>query len=126
MEKNRFYLVNLNADPALNELLVYYLKEDRTVVGRSDASIPPDIQLTGLGIESLHCELVIEQDQSLYLIPYPKALTCVNGEKIEKRKVLHHGDRILWGNHHFFRLNSPAGATITTLAGENQKIMNIK
>lgn len=25
MEKNRFYLVNLNADPAMNELLVYYI-----------------------------------------------------------------------------------------------------
>jgi len=111
-------LVNLNADPALNELLVYYLKEDRTVVGRSDAPGPPDIQLTGLGIESLHCELVIELDQSLYLVPYPKALTCVNGEKIDKRRVLHHGDRILWGNHHFFRLNSPAGAA-PALTGEH-------
>jgi kinesin family protein 13 len=104
-------MVNLNADPALNELLVYYLKEDRTVVGRPDATGPPDIQLTGLGIESLHCELIIEPDQSLHLIPYPKALTCVNGEKVEKRKPLHHGDRIFFGNHHFFRLNSPARIT---------------
>jgi kinesin family protein 13 len=26
LEKDRLYLVNLNPDPALNELLVYYLK----------------------------------------------------------------------------------------------------
>ena len=26
VEKNKFYLVNLNADPLLNELLFYYLK----------------------------------------------------------------------------------------------------
>ena len=26
VEHNKFYLVNLNADPSLNELLVYYLK----------------------------------------------------------------------------------------------------
>jgi len=26
VEKNKYYLVNLNADPSLNELLVYYLK----------------------------------------------------------------------------------------------------
>lgn len=32
VEKNKYYLVNLNADPSLNELLVYYLKE-RTLVG---------------------------------------------------------------------------------------------
>lgn len=25
MEKDRFYLVNLNADPSMNELLVYYI-----------------------------------------------------------------------------------------------------
>ncbi len=42
--------MNLNADPSLNELLVYYLKE-RTLVGRPDAPIQPDIQLMGLGIQ---------------------------------------------------------------------------
>ncbi len=26
VEKDKFYLVNLNADPSMNELLVYYLK----------------------------------------------------------------------------------------------------
>ena len=26
VEKSKFYLVNLNADPSMNELLVYYLK----------------------------------------------------------------------------------------------------
>ena len=26
VEKGRYYLVNLNADPSLNEMLVYYLK----------------------------------------------------------------------------------------------------
>jgi len=103
-------------------LLVYYLKEDRTIVGRPDGEGPPDIQLTGLGIESLHCELVIEPDQSLYLIPYPKAHTCVNGENIEKKKVLHHGDRILWGNHHFFRLNSPGRVTVPATTAATGKI----
>lgn len=49
VEKNKFYLVNLNADPSLNELLVYYLKE-RTLVGARGAPVPQDIQLSGLGI----------------------------------------------------------------------------
>lgn len=26
VEKDKYYLVNLNADPSMNELLVYYLK----------------------------------------------------------------------------------------------------
>jgi kinesin family protein 13 len=113
-------LVNLNADPALNELLVYYLKDDRTVVGRPDApGTPPDIQLTGLGIENLHCELIIEPDQTLYLIPYPKAHTCVNGERLSKRRILNHGDRILWGNHHFLRLNSPIKNPATSVSSSS-------
>lgn len=28
VEHGKYYLVNLNADPSLNELLVYYLKVD--------------------------------------------------------------------------------------------------
>jgi hypothetical protein len=46
VEKNKYFLVNLNADPSLNELLVYYLK-DRNLVGREDAAVPQDIQLSG-------------------------------------------------------------------------------
>jgi hypothetical protein len=34
VEKDKFFLVNLNSDPSLNELLVYYLKEE-TRVGRA-------------------------------------------------------------------------------------------
>ena len=52
VEKDRHYLVNLNADPALNELLVYYLRPEGEVtrVGRvgEEAS---DIQLSGVGIQ---------------------------------------------------------------------------
>lgn len=32
VEKNKYYLVNLNADPSLNELLVYYLKVIKKIV----------------------------------------------------------------------------------------------
>ncbi|CAG2178093.1 unnamed protein product, partial [Oppiella nova] len=35
------------------------------------------------------------------------ARTCVNGSVITERTALKHGDRILWGNNHFFRLNCP-------------------
>merc|ERR1719334_1904400 len=54
VEKNKYFLVNLNADPSLNELLVYYLN-GRSLVGREDAPEPQDIQLSGLGIQAEHC-----------------------------------------------------------------------
>lgn len=32
VEKNKYYLVNLNDDPSLNELLVYYLKVSKNAL----------------------------------------------------------------------------------------------
>ncbi|XP_067009212.2 kinesin-like protein KIF13A [Anabrus simplex] len=109
VEKNKYYLVNLNADPSLNELLVYYLKE-RTLVGARDAPSEQDIQLSGLGIQPEHSVITIE-DGGLFMEPLNGARSYVNGYAITERTPLHHGDRILWGNHHFFRVNCPKSAS---------------
>lgn len=115
VENDKYYLVNLNADPSLNELLVYYMKE-RTLVGRPDAPSEQDIQLSGLGIMPEHCIITIEGSE-LYITPLEGARTCVNGSAIVLKTQLHHGDRVLWGNNHFFRVNCPrvqtAGASET-------------
>ncbi|XP_056646133.1 kinesin-like protein KIF13B isoform X5 [Diorhabda sublineata] len=107
VEKNKYYLVNLNADPYLNELLVYYLK-DVTVVGASSngSGKEPDIQLSGLGIQPEHCIITIE-DNGLFLEPLANARSCVNGSQVSQKTQLRHGDRIVWGNHHYFRVNCP-------------------
>ena len=109
-----------SADPSLNELLVYYLKESgRTVVGRvlapgeiaTETDEQPDIQLQGFGIAERHC--VIELDattKELRLIPFDGARTCVNGAPVTQATVLRHGDRIVWGHHHFFKLSCPGGS----------------
>jgi kinesin family protein 1 len=44
------HLLNLNQDPLLSSVLIYYIKEGVTRIGRSDADIPQDIQLNGLTI----------------------------------------------------------------------------
>ncbi|KAJ6664479.1 hypothetical protein lerEdw1_007136 [Lerista edwardsae] len=66
---DKCYLVNLNADPALNELLVYYLK-DHTKVG---ADTSQDIQLFGIGIQPEHCEIDIASDEEVSLTPKENA-----------------------------------------------------
>uniref|UniRef100_A0A7N8X7A9 Kinesin family member 13A n=1 Tax=Mastacembelus armatus TaxID=205130 RepID=A0A7N8X7A9_9TELE len=101
--EDKCYLVNLNADPALNELLVYYLKE-HTRVG---ADTSQDIQLFGIGIQSEHCVLELCPDGDVTLMPIGNARTCVNGTMVDSLVHLWHGDRILWGNNHFFRINLP-------------------
>ncbi|KFR14555.1 Kinesin-like KIF13A, partial [Opisthocomus hoazin] len=100
---DKCYLVNLNADPALNELLVYYLK-DHTRVG---ADTSQDIQLFGIGIQPEHCEIDIALDGEVTLTPKENARSCVNGALLCSVTQLWHGDRILWGNNHFFRINLP-------------------
>ncbi|XP_014475580.1 PREDICTED: kinesin-like protein KIF13A isoform X3 [Dinoponera quadriceps] len=109
VEKNKYYLVNLNDDPSLNELLVYYLKE-RTLVGGRAAKIEQDIQLHGLGILPEHCVITIEES-GLYMTPLNGARCFVNGTQVVSKTPLLHGDRIVWGNHHFFRVNCPRSAT---------------
>uniref|UniRef100_A0A8C5AK29 Kinesin motor domain-containing protein n=1 Tax=Gadus morhua TaxID=8049 RepID=A0A8C5AK29_GADMO len=110
---DKCFLVNLNADPALNELLVYYLKE-HTKVGSADSQ---DIQLCGMGIQAEHCVIVITTEWAVVLTPYPNSRTCINGSPVTNPQPLHHGDRILWGNNHFFRYN-------TTKEGEGGQMKN--
>ncbi|KAK2883835.1 hypothetical protein Q8A67_017472 [Cirrhinus molitorella] len=98
---DKCFLVNLNADPALNELLVYYLKE-HTCVGSADSQ---DIQLCGLAIQPEHCVIEIKQETGVTLTPKRNARTCVNGAVVSSPVQLYHGDRILWGNNHFFRIS---------------------
>ncbi|XP_077366872.1 kinesin-like protein KIF13B isoform X2 [Festucalex cinctus] len=100
---DKCFLVNLNADPALNELLVYYLKE-HTRVGSSKSQ---DIQLCGMAIQAEHCIIDVTQNDGVVLTPHRNARTWVNGTVVTSPVHLHHGDRILWGNNHFFRINLP-------------------
>uniref|UniRef100_A0A8D3D4D6 Kinesin family member 13Bb n=1 Tax=Scophthalmus maximus TaxID=52904 RepID=A0A8D3D4D6_SCOMX len=89
---DKCFLVNLNADPALNELLVYYLKE-HTRVGSANSQ---DIQLCGMAIQTEHCVIDIHENHSVVLTPHRNARTCVNGAAVTSPAPLHHGDRILW------------------------------
>ncbi|KRY88539.1 Kinesin-like protein KIF13A [Trichinella pseudospiralis] len=95
VQRDKFYLVNLNADPSMNELLIYYLKKSN-VIGLPGGAVDPDIQLQGIGIMPRHAVIDIEQEllyiQSMY----------------GARTQLHHGDRLLLGHNHFFRVNCPS------------------
>ncbi|CAF1478921.1 unnamed protein product, partial [Adineta steineri] len=123
LEKDRLYLVNLNPDPALNELLVYYLKT-KTRIGRPDAPIKQDIELIGVGISPEHCIIEMKNQNQIFLIPLNKQKTYVNGQSIDDETQLRHGDRLLLGCSHFFRLNSP-GDRASTNNNNNTVISSI-
>uniref|UniRef100_A0A8C1X1D8 Kinesin family member 13Bb n=1 Tax=Cyprinus carpio TaxID=7962 RepID=A0A8C1X1D8_CYPCA len=112
---DKCFLVNLNADPALSELLLYYLKE-HTRVGSADSQ---DIQLCGLAIQPEHCVIDLKLETGITLTPKRNARTCVNGAVVSSPIQLHHGDRILWGNNHFFRSDEEGSVTKAGLHAEH-------
>lgn len=52
--------------------------------------------------------------------PLPNARCFINGSPIQDKTILNHGDRILWGNHHFFRVNCPKSTNNFNLSSEPQ------
>lgn len=79
-------------------------------MGGRSAKTDQDIQLHGLGILPEHCVITIEES-GLYMTPLNGARCFVNGTQVVEKTPLLHGDRIVWGNHHFFRVNCPRSAT---------------
>jgi kinesin family protein 13 len=112
VEKNKCFLVNLNSDPSLNEMLVYYIKDNQSLVGRTGATSEPDIQLSGVGIQDEHCEINVDPNNwTVTATPLSGARTCINGIEVSDPIELQNGDRILWGSNHFFRLNCPTNSS---------------
>ncbi|KAL1234163.1 Kinesin-like protein [Trichinella pseudospiralis] len=100
------HLVNLNEDPLISECLLYYLKEGTTKVGRADAPVRQDIQLSGQWIRTEHCEFE-NKCGVVALVPQDTAMCFVNGKTVNEPTVLHSGNRVILGKYHVFRFNNP-------------------
>ncbi len=99
-------LVNLNEDPQLAEMLIYIIKEGRTTVGKDDGC---DVNLQGMFVRGQHAVIACSAEHVVELTAVEDAILYVNGEGLHANETrrLAHGDRIIIGNHHFFRLNIP-------------------
>uniref|UniRef100_A0A8C5ABD3 Kinesin family member 14 n=1 Tax=Gadus morhua TaxID=8049 RepID=A0A8C5ABD3_GADMO len=100
-------LVNLNEDPQLSEMLLYMIREGRTLVGKLKSESPHDIQLSGALIGDRHC-VISNVGGTVSVTPMESAKTFVNGNLIFTATVLNHGDRVILGGDHYFRFNHPA------------------
>eukprot|EP00055_Hartaetosiga_balthica_P004371 m.11337 g.11337 ORF g.11337 m.11337 type:complete len:1428 (+) comp3821_c0_seq1:81-4364(+) len=106
-------LINLNEDPQLSEMILYSLNEGDVIVGNNDDA---DVQLGGALVLPKHCTLhcdentnKAEETHSVFITVEPEALVFVNGHGIDvgARTQLHHSDRVIFGNNHYFRLTVP-------------------
>ncbi|KAG1667381.1 Kinesin-like protein unc-104 [Nymphon striatum] len=100
------HLVNLNADPFMSECLLYYIKDGITRIGRPDANVPQDIQLSGSHILNEHC-LIENKADIVSLIPCEQALCYINGRAVTEPIILKTGSRVILGKSHVFRFTHP-------------------
>ena len=116
-EGKNAYLVNLNPDPALSEMLVYHLPDSgEALVGSGETCY---IKLLSYGIEPEHSRIIVKDD-GISLTPFPGCPCHVNGERIDAERELKSGDRLLWGSNHYFKLTVPGSAPIGTPASESE------
>ncbi|XP_037712311.1 kinesin-like protein KIF14 isoform X1 [Drosophila subpulchrella] len=112
-EQKQACLVNLTADPILSGTLFYLLPQGLVRIGRGrlpggSANSQPDIVLDGPLVALQHCSIEHERGGKLYVIPGSEDFeTYVNGELLQDRRQLFHGDRLVIGGSHYFRISNP-------------------
>uniref|UniRef100_A0A182MN46 Kinesin motor domain-containing protein n=1 Tax=Anopheles culicifacies TaxID=139723 RepID=A0A182MN46_9DIPT len=101
-------LVNLATDPMLSGTLLYIIPPGTVQIGRPSSLSSPDIVLEGPLGSPNHCSIE-NKNGKLFLLPEPNTEyeTFVNGELILERRQLFHGDRLVIGGSHYFRVSNP-------------------
>ncbi|XP_015184259.1 PREDICTED: kinesin-like protein KIF14 [Polistes dominula] len=107
------YLINLAADPMLSGTLLYLIPPGLVRIGkRSENSdkfqqLPQlDIVLDGPLVRKLHCTIE-NKNGKLMLVPEMNSDTYVNGQVISGKIHLRHGDRLVIGGNHYFKVCNP-------------------
>lgn len=106
------HLVNLNEDPLMSELLLYYLSADSvTRLGFDTESTTADIKLSGGTIMASHCEFSNGDEGKVFITPL-EGDCFVNGDHVSEPTPLSTGDRLIFGENHVFRFVNPLEAKL--------------
>ncbi|XP_034948137.1 kinesin-like protein KIF14 isoform X1 [Chelonus insularis] len=129
-------LVNLAADPMLSGTLLYLIPPGKVRIGRTKhhkAVDTIDIILNDPLVAPFHCT-VENNNGVLSLTPESNGDTYVNGQLICDRVYLKHGDRLIIGGNHYFkvcnphdeRFNSPGNNQLIDYEFAHQEILSIQ
>ncbi|XP_039994875.1 uncharacterized protein kif16bb isoform X2 [Xiphias gladius] len=103
------HLIGIEDDLLSTGIILYYLKEGRTLIGSHKGSCSQDTVLHGLGLLSEHC--VLENCAgTVTLIPQDGALCSVNGSVVTGPCQLTQGAIIQLGRGTILRFNHPTEA----------------
>ncbi|KAK2578701.1 hypothetical protein KPH14_011668 [Odynerus spinipes] len=107
-------LINLTADPMLSGTLLYLIPPGLVRIGKHSKNsknprssvVPLDIILDGPLVRPLHCTIE-NKNGKLILLPEMNGDTYVNGQVISGKIHLKHGDRLVIGGNHYFKVSNP-------------------
>jgi hypothetical protein len=96
----------------MSGMFKYAMVRGNNIIGRKTADFEPSVPLSGVAIAIKHCTLEYnESDRQTTLFPNSedkeKFVVKVNGELITDPVLLVHGDRLLFGSHHYFLYMDP-------------------
>ncbi|KAK0140643.1 Kinesin-like protein KIF16B [Merluccius polli] len=104
------HLIGIDKDLLSTGVIIYHLKEGRTLVGSDEASDPQDIALLGPGRRGEHC-VFENRSGAVSLIPHGGDAPClVNGVEVTRPCQLNQGAIIQLGQATIFRFNHPTEA----------------
>ncbi|XP_076247461.1 kinesin family member nebbish [Calliopsis andreniformis] len=103
-------LINLAADPMLSGTLLYLIPPGLVRIGKNSGLQSPskklDIILDGPLVRPLHCTIENSNDK-LILSSETGGDTYVNGQVVTGKVILKHGDRLVIGGNHYFKVSNP-------------------
>ncbi|XP_035848117.1 uncharacterized protein kif16bb isoform X1 [Sander lucioperca] len=100
------HLIAIDEDLLSTGIILYYLKEGRTLIGSDEASCSQDIVLRGPGLLSEHCVLE-SRAGTVTLIPQDGALCLINGSVVTDPCQLTQGAITQLGGGTIFRFYHP-------------------
>ncbi|KAJ1103576.1 hypothetical protein NDU88_000997 [Pleurodeles waltl] len=105
------HLVGVDDDILSTGVVLYYLREGTTKIGRKDSGQDQDIVLPGQWIERHHC-IIENTSGAVTLRPLQGAQCIVNGQEVTEPRRLSQGAVVVLGKTHKFRFNHPAEAAL--------------
>jgi kinesin family protein 16B len=105
LDSEKPHLIGINDE--ITGVTLFTLKEGDTLIGTNEAEQPQDIVLSGLGICSEHCRIVLTSGNAM-IHPNENAQCWLNADLIERPMPISQGDIILLGRTNMFRYNNPS------------------
>ncbi|KAK8758441.1 hypothetical protein V5799_003929 [Amblyomma americanum] len=124
LDSERPHLIGLGDDILSTGVVLYHLKDGKTLIGTENATTKQDIVLSGLGIQDEHCSIELV-DGGATLYPNPNSECCINTMPVDKATRLTQGCVVLLGSTNVFRYNDPAEVHKLRKEKERRSLVNL-